>query len=392
MSAGKNDNNALKDNNKNESSYVRRGVVAIANVMTASVFLGLMALGIAALHLRAAADAPVVAHPPLAVETTKIVREAGYVDGSSYVGRLEPARQTALAFERAGLVLKVLKDEGDRVQAGDVVAEMDMAQLEASRRQLEAQQRELQARLKLAKLTLSRQTQLRDKGWSPDQRYDEASANAGELAAAIDRIAAQIDSIDIDLRKSKLLAPFDGVVSERSVDEGTVVGAGTAVLNILEASHRQVRVGLPPEKANTLDRNKTYTLRAGSTLLSGKLAMMRPDLVSGTRTVTAIFDVVDGGDNVPFGEVVTLELETEVKEPGVWLPLTALKEGQKGLWTVLVADREGAETVVRTESAEVLYAKGQKVYVRGTFQDGALVLINGINRVTDGQRVAIVQE
>ena len=106
----------------------------------------------------------------------------------------------------------VLKDEGDTVAAGEVVATLDTSQLEASRRQREAQIRELEARRDLAKLTLDRQSKLQKNGWSPEQRLDEARATLAELRAAIDRVKAQVASIDIDIGKSQLRAPFAGVM------------------------------------------------------------------------------------------------------------------------------------------------------------------------------------
>ena len=72
------------------------------------------------------------------------------------------------------------------------------------------------------------------------------------FAAAIDRVAAQISEIDIDIRKSQLKAPFDGRISRRVIDEGAVVAAGTPIVTLLESGRRQVRVGVPPRIAASL--------------------------------------------------------------------------------------------------------------------------------------------
>lgn len=383
---------SLIDKSNSRRSGLGRVFSVVAGGFTTLSFLGLLVAGVAVLHMRAAADIPPQPHPAISVQTIQIQPEDGYTEVSFYVGRLEPARQTALAFERSGLVTSVAKNEGDTIKAGDVVAELDVAQLNATRRQFEAQTRELEARRELAELTLSRQSKLKNKGWASVQRFDEARANVSELAAGIDRVKAQISSLDIDISKSKLIAPFDGIISSRSIDEGAVVAPSTPIVTLLENARMQARVGLPPEKANTIKQDANYILRAGSHVLKGKLVTLRPDLQSGTRTVTALFDVT-GGQAVPFGEIVTLELDSEVSEPGTWLPLTALMEREKGLWTVMVveADEKG-ETVVRHEAAEILYAKDQSVFVRGTFKANAHVLSNGTNRVTNGQRVAIAKE
>jgi RND family efflux transporter MFP subunit len=372
-------------------TLLKRGLIFGGAALAALVFVALMAGGISFLHIRANAEKAADAHPPITVETTPFKLMPGYTENSHYVGRLEAGRRTALAFERGGLIVEVAKDEGQSVQLQETVASLDVALLQASRRQLLAQIRELQARRTLAKLTLERQEKLRTKGWSPDVRFDEAQASVAELTAAIERVEAQIGSIDIDLHKSVLRAPFDGVVAERSIDEGAIVAAGTPVLTLLETRQRQVRVGLPPEQAGELDPAREYKLRSGDRLLSGTLAAKRPDLAPGTRTATALFDVT-GAEDLPFGEIVTLEFDTEIHEQGGWLPLSALKEGNRGLWIVMTAEEKGGETLVRNESVEILSARDQTVFVRGTLQDGALVITNGGNRVIDGQRIALARE
>lgn len=360
----------------------------LATLGMAAVFLGLAVAGVAALHARSAAEALPGAHPPVAVQTLRLEIQPSYTETVRYVGRLEAARQTALGFERAGLVTKVHRDEGDRVSEGDVVASLDTAQLEASRKQLEAQIRQLEARLELAHLTHERQSTLRKNGWSPEQRLDEAASARDALTAEIDRVRAQIESIDIDIVKSQLKAPFDGVVASRSIDEGAVIAAGTPILTVLEDGHRQLRVGLPPEVAAKLDGAKTYQVRTQTGVVDARLYASRPDLQSATRTVTALFDV-ETQDATPFGEIVTLMLEREIEERGAWVPLVALQEGDRGLWSLLTVAEEDGQPVVKREAAEVLHVDGAHAYVRGTFAPGASAIANGTNRVVPGQFVAL---
>jgi len=378
--------------NKSKTSFggwsARDLMRQLATLLMAAVFLGLAVAGVAALHERSGAEPLPGAHPPVAVKTLKLEIEPSYREVVRYVGRLEAARQTALAFERPGLVTKVRKDEGHRVAAGDVVAMLDTSQLEASRNQREAQIRELEARLELARLTLDRQVKLRKNGWSPEQRLDEASTALDELSAAMDRVKAQIESIDIDIQKSQLKAPFDGVIAARSIDEGAVIVAGTPILTVLEDGHRQLRVGLPPEVAAKLDEAKSYRVQTSAGPAEARLYASRPDLQSATRTVTALFDVTTG-EATPFGEIVTLVLERDIQERGAWVPLVALQESDRGLWSLLTVAVQDGEPVVRREAAEVLHVDGAHAYVRGTFEPGASVIANGTNRVVPGQRVAL---
>ncbi len=359
--------------------------------LTGVGFLGLMGGGIAALHLRAAAEPPTAANPPVRVAVEAIRLESGYSVTERFAGRLEPARQTRLAFERAGLVVAVLFEEGDRVAQGEFVARLDTAKLEAEQDRLRAQRRELQAQEALAKATLARQETLATKGWQTEQRYDEARFGLAEIGAAIERVDAAIASVEVDIGKSVLTAPYAGGVAARWVDEGAVVDAGTPVVELLESDARQLRVGVSVAAAKALKESQLYRLDADGRQLDGRLIAKRPDLQTGTRTVTALFEV-RGGADLPFGEIVELLLERRVPSEGAWLPLPALSEERKGLWSLLTVVERDGETSVARETVEILHLEEGRAYVRGTFTEGARFVLSGTNRVIPGQRVALAAQ
>ncbi len=373
------------------SVFARLGRLTVTVTATA-LLLGLGAMGIVALHARAELDAKPSIPAPVQVTTMTVRLVPGYERQSNYVGRLEAARETSVAFERAGLVTRVAVDEGDDVQKGQVIAELDTAQLRARRDQASAQLRALQAQRDLAKLTFGRQSDLKKKGWSPDQRFDEAQSELTRLAASVDQVTAQISAIDIDIAKSKLKAPFSGRIAKRSIDEGAVIMPGSAIVDVLETSKLQARIGMPPRVAETLDRQRDYTLRSHDQDLKATLLSRRPDLASGTRTVTLLFQLSNSNTSVPIGDLVTIELAETVNERGAWVPLAALKEGRRGLWTILSISEGEEGRIVRPEAVELLYARDDKAFVRGTFKDGARVISQGTGRVIAGQRVALVRE
>jgi membrane fusion protein, multidrug efflux system len=364
---------------------MRHGLTVIVAV---AVIGGLTAGGIAALKYRAGQEAPPATHPPVAVATSPVAIQDHYRTTTRYVGRLEPARQTDLAFEQGGLVVEISVDEGDAVRAGEVIAQLDTQRLRANRRQLEAQMRELEAERTLAELTLNRQSSLREKGWTAQQREDEAVAGVARISAAIDRVAAQIALVDIDIGKSSLVASYDGTVGTRFVDEGAVAAAGAAVVTLLETGRPQARIGLPPEVAATLDDDRTYTIESAARTVPARLAAERPDMQIETGTVPVLFDL-PAADGVPFREMVTLVVDTEVKSRGTWLPVSALTEGRKGLWSVMVVDGREGTARLKDESVEVIHLDGERAYVRGTFHEGERVVTNGTHRVVAGQQVAL---
>ncbi|MGI9404285.1 MAG: efflux RND transporter periplasmic adaptor subunit, partial [Hyphomicrobium sp.] len=351
-------------------------------------FVGAMAGGVLVLHGRASAERSPNPNPPLVVDTRRIDLRDAYAVNERFVGLLEPARQTRLSFERPGLVNEVLFDEGDQVSDGDVVARLDASKLKSERRGLEARLQELEAQFDLASVTLSRQSALKKKGWQSEQKYDEARFKAAQLSSAIRRLKASIESIDIDIAKSELKAPYSGTVAVRSIDEGSVVSAGTPVIDVVEAGVRRVRVGISVEASDSIEADQSYRLVSGGQNFDGRLISKRPDLQTGTRTVIALFEI-SGAEDVPFGEIVELVVERPVMAHGAWLPISALTEGSKGLWTVLtVVEREDGPSVVR-EAVEVLHAEQGRAFVRGNLGKETRVVVNGTNRIIPGQRVAL---
>jgi multidrug efflux pump subunit AcrA (membrane-fusion protein) len=115
------------------------------------------------------------------------------------------------------------------------------------------------------------------------------------------------------------------------------------------------------------------------------LVTLRPDIDPVTRTRTAIFEI-ETENALLFGQTARLMVEEKVETAGLWLPMTSLKEGVRGQWTVLTVDQN---RTVRSSSVEVLHAESERVFVRGAFPDGAMLIDEGPQRVTVGQQVAI---
>jgi len=369
------------------SSLPRRIGALAMRLSFAAAMIAIAGAGVTVLHLKADANKVEVAAAPLPVRVVLAERADGYHVVERFAGRVEAARQARLGFERGGLVVSVQVEEGDTASAGEVVARLDTALLQADRDRLAAQRRQVQANLELARLTLERQRTLQAQGHASSQRLDEARLSSSALEAELAAVTANIRSIDINLEKATLRAPFAGTIAARWVDEGTVVAAGTPVVELLESGRRQARIGVSPKVAEAIDRGASYEIRYRDRVLAVEAAAARPDMAPGTRTLPLLFDVI-GPDRVPFGEVVELRVAREIGAPGFWLPLTALTEGERGLWSVSLADG-GDEAPARISRAAVVvvHVDGDRVFVRGTLRDGDRVVVGGAEQVSPGQVV-----
>ncbi|GGK20080.1 efflux RND transporter periplasmic adaptor subunit [Salinarimonas ramus] len=366
-------------------------LVAQIGIVAATGFGVVTGVGVLQDRADARAQAARAEPEPLPVSVTRLVRETGYVVEDRYLGRLEPAREADLAFERPGLVVEVLVEEGARVAQGALVARLDTAALDAERTRLLAQRDQIAASLDLARRTLARQRELGEAGHASSQRLDEARLSAELEAARLAEVDAAIARLDVDIAKTALHAPYAGTIAARAVDEGTVVSAGTPVVRLLETEAPRARVGLSQEAASALAVGDRATLVVAGREVPARVLALRPDLARDTRTVTALL-APERPVDVAFGASVELRLPRRIEEPGFWLPVAALSEGRRGTWSVLVAEAGEAEParIVR-EAVEVLHVVDDRAFVRGTLRPGAALVAGGTHRLAPGQAVLVAQ-
>ncbi|MEO1780020.1 MAG: efflux RND transporter periplasmic adaptor subunit [Pseudomonadota bacterium] len=341
--------------------------------------------GASVLAARAADTPPPDAAPLTAVSVRTLTQADGYTVPRSFVGQVEPRKTVALSFELAGRLADVLVDEGDTVVAGQLLARQDIDLLQADRDRQQAARKAVEAQLAFALQTLERSEALLDRGFASQERLDQSMATRDELNARISEIDATLATIDIQLQKAELFAPFDGRITRRVLDGGEAVGAGQVLVEVVETGVPQIRVGLPL----SIDESALATaqIRVNGGTYSATLASFRPDIDPVTRTRTALFDI-ETDSAMALGQTARLELTTHVTENGTWVPLRSLKEGDKGQWTLLVVD---ADNVVRRASVLVIHATSDEAYVQGSFPTGTRMIEEGPQRVTLGQTVQIAE-
>ncbi|EDP61612.1 efflux transporter, RND family, MFP subunit [alpha proteobacterium BAL199] len=385
----------------------RSSTLAAMALLVAAATIALVPVGHHASTALATEAAP--ANQPLPVVATHVRRVEGYEVRGQYVGRVVGRRTSALGFDTPGLLDAVLVQEGDRVRQGDVLARLNITRLDARRRQLVAElalaratYKETEAKLALAKATAERQKSLLRSDNVSRQAYDEARFQEQALRASLDaneaaikQADAAISSVDADIALSRIVAPFDGTVVARMVDEGVALVSATPVLRLVEDVAMEVRIGLPSVVAAEVVTGQTYDLSIGGNLYQGRLRAVLDVLDATTRTVPAIFVIgQQPTDRQPLrsGQLAILDIARFVADEGYWLPLGALVGGRRGLWDALALTRaDEAPPFYRTvrREVEVLQTETERVFVRGTIEDGDLIVTDGVHRVVPGQIVRL---
>jgi len=352
----------------------------------------LLLAGSAALAIRGGARDSTTGETPrrLAVTAIPVEAQSGYQRAGRFVGRVEFAQASDVSFELGGQVARVPVDEGDTVEAGSVLAELDTARLRARRAELVALRAEVRARRDLTRLRDRRARHLLAEDVIAPQRADDARLEAAASEAALARVSAQIETIDVDLSKSTLRAPFAGEVAVRHVDSGVVVEAGRPVVRLLETARPEARIGMARDVAVALTEGEPVELRIQDARVTGRVLAVLPERHSETRTVAVRIALDATAAPLRDGDLAELTWSQPVETAGFWLPRAALTEGARGLWAAYVAVPElRSEHRLDRRPVEALYQKGERVYVRGALRAGEIVVQDGVHRLVPGQLVQL---
>ncbi len=327
--------------------------------------------------------------PATAVSPAKLRLQTSYAVERRFSGEIEAPQEANLSFEAGGSVDSIRVREGDAVTKGMILAELDTRLLELERARLVASRRALEADVELAKRTADRQAELRERGFATDQRVDDTSLRVARLEASLAEIDAALGGIDVQLSKARLVAPFDGRVAVRYLDEGTVAPAGAPVVSLVEDGPVRFRVGLSLDLLQDLGPGDQATVETALGSFTATLAHVAPTLDPATRTLDAFYTVAGAGLPARMTGDLLLSSVVAVDDPGAWVPLSALRQGPKGTWTILTAETEDDVTTAGLAAVEIIHLDTNRAFVRGTFTADTLILDEGTHRVVPGERLTI---
>ncbi|QDU66876.1 efflux RND transporter periplasmic adaptor subunit [Engelhardtia mirabilis] len=390
----------------------------------------------------------------LPVNAVRVTPVDGYERRRTFAGEVRARRASDLAFERSARIATLAVHEGQRLSAGDLIAALDVRDVEARRAAVAARRDaaqaqldelragprteridaaaarvdELEQRLELARIVEGRRRDLVASEAISAEELDAARLDAAALGASVAmaraelaeletgtrpeqlsaqeaRVAeldAELVGIDVDLDRSRIEAPFDGVVERVLAEVGSVAAPAAPVVTLVEAVNLEAWIGLPTEVAAELTAGDRRELRIGERSFEGEFIACLPGVDATTRTRTAVLRLADVelGAVVPgqLAELVTVE---RVPLEGLWLSAEGLVNARRGLWAAYVltplaagddAGVDGATHRVERRELESLATDGARVLVRGDLAPGQLVLADGAQRVTAGQAVRLAAE
>lgn len=327
--------------------------------------------------------------PAMHVVVTSPLEQPGYSAVYEFLGSVQAHRESHAGFDLGGRVVSVVVDEGDVVQRGQLLARLDTARLEAKRGELLARRTRALVQLNLARMSHDRVAPLVESNAATQQEVDDTRAHVDSCSATLAEVDASIQSVDVELQHSLLCSPFDGVVARRRVDEGVVVARGQTIVTLLERTDPEVRIGLTQDMVACVSLGEKYEVIIGKHRFFATLKSIAPVKARRTRCVDVILTLDAELGDIRAGDLAMLELSRYLDQPGFWIPITALSENSRGVWSVyIVADHGGVQAAERRR-VEVIHQRSDQAFVFGTLESHDLVVIGGVHKVVPGQLVRI---
>jgi len=320
------------------------------------------------------------------VEVTKVAfeRVEHYLEA---VGSFLPEDEVTISTEVEGIIKKRFVDEGDQVKRGDLLIKIDDEKFRLQVEETEASLREAEATLKNAKGSLSRMEQLLSEKVVDQQRYDDTFTKFHLGKAVVENVRAKLKRYQRSLNDTEIVAPLDGVVSERMGSEGEYVKVGAELLKIVEINPLKLTFTLPEKFSGQVRMGQTVEVKAKAfpgEVFTGSVYFISPTVNLTTRTLEVKAKVENKDYRLKPGFFVDVKLLTDINEQAMVLPEGAvvMREEQ---FVVLTVQEEKIQfkSVIPGKRFE------RKVEILEGVGRDDIIVVSGLSELTEGSKVSI---
>lgn len=362
------------------------------NSRGAKLFIQGLAVTIAAgLGLPGCSKPTVTAEPVRAVKLLT-VGAATTQSTLEYAAEVKPRVESRLGFRVGGKLSRRMVDVGQRVKAGQLLAQIDPQDLKLGAEAALAQVQAARTNRDLAAADFKRFAALKDQNFISGAELERREAALQAAQAQLDQAQAQLKVQGNQASYAALYADVPGVVTAVLAEPGQVVAAGSPVVHIAHDGARDAVFSVPEDKVRAIVPGSEVTVKSWSTGASAR-AVVR-EVAASADPITRTFTVkaaLAGKDDLPLGSTVSV-LPAGVQHTGVpviKLPTSALFQQGQGT-AVWVFDE--ASMTVRPQAIQVATADGNDVVVASGLQSGMQVVVAGVHVLTPGQKVSIYKE
>ncbi|MFJ7566557.1 MdtA/MuxA family multidrug efflux RND transporter periplasmic adaptor subunit [Herminiimonas sp. NPDC097707] len=313
------------------------------------------------------------------------------------IGSINAANTAIVHVQVSGVLQELNFKEGQQVQAGQLLAQIDPRAFQAALSQAEGVLARDKAQLDNARIDLARYRDLLSKDAIPKQQLDTQEALVRQLEGTVKSDQGTVDSARLQLSYTRVTAPIAGRVGLKQADLGNVVQPAdtNGIVSITQTHPIALVFAVPaanvPLITTRLRANEAVPVeawdRSGKTkLATGQLATVDNaiDVTTDTIKVKALFPNLD--DALFPNQAVSVILQLNILKNVIAVPQAAVLRGAQGFYVYVVsADNSVTTRVVKPGAVDSGW-----MTVEGTLAAGEKVVIDGTDRLRDGAKVAVI--
>jgi len=310
-------------------------------------------------------------------------------------GDIEAFDSAPIYARASGYVSAWYKDIGAKVKKGDKLADIDTPELDQQYAQAKADLANAIANSKLATATAERYHALVKKSFISKQQDDQGAADAAAKAAAVESARANLARIESLVGFKTLIAPFDGVVTQRAIDLGQLISAGgtagNALFQVADLHRVRIYVRVPQAYIDFLKPGVTATLRMpqypgrdfAATLVTTSNAIARD-----SRTALVQLQADNAEGKLWPGTYTEVRFHVDANPNALSIPTTALLFGERG---IQVATVDSNQTIV-LKNVQVGQDIGTNVEILAGLSQNDRLIDSPLESLNQGDRVRVVKE
>lgn len=308
-----------------------------------------------------------------AVEASPIL-PGSLTDVLEISGRLEPRAEVMIASELGGAVEEVRFDKGDRIRKGALLARVGSDLLRVALAEAEAELEGAQLDYTQAKLLVEREA-------SPAQDFLGAEVN-------LKRFEARVEAARLRLARSEITAPASGVIIQRDIEPGEVLGPGSPVAVLHDTAVLRATIGIPETDIAFFSVGSPAEVSVDAypdRSFAGRIAYIASSATSPGRNFQAEVEVANGDGILRSGLIVRTRLQRRAFEDAVVVPRDVLVERDGILHAFVIEDGTAELRTIALGPDE-----GDRVVITSGLEVGETLITNGHRNLLDGQPVRVV--
>jgi len=307
-------------------------------------------------------------------------------------GTVHAVSQATVRAKLAAEVKRVLVREGERVAAGQVLAEFDTAPIRAQFAERTAALESARAQLRMTERTRQTNAQLVKQNFISQNAFDSADSANDAQRAAVALAQAQLEQTQIMLNDAVVRAPIPGVVAKRHVQPGEKVGFDAPLLAIVDLAQLEVQAQAPLSDISRIRTGmpvEVFVEGTGGHKVIGRVDRINPSAEPGTRTVNLYVSIRNEETLLKTGMFARVLLTVAPQSEAAALPVAALRgeEGQQHVWLIA-----GGKLTQRSVTAGARDERAQLVEIVSGLEPGEWVLASKFDNLKDGLAARVIGE